>query len=54
MKRRSLARVFAGPVGVALATVGALVAGLVGDGWWDAAAWVGLAVPLVASRRAIR
>ena len=44
----------AAPVLVALATVGALVAGLVGDGWWDVVAWVGLAVPLVASRGAIR
>ena len=52
--RRSLARVFAAPAAVALATVGALVAGLVGDSWWDAVAWAGLAVPLVASRRAIR
>ena len=54
MKRRPLAQVFAAPAAVGLATVGALVAGLVGDGWWDVAAWVGLAVPLVASRRAIR
>ena len=54
MRRRSLARVFAVPAAVALLTVGALVAGLVGDGWLDVVAWVGLLVPLVASRRAIR
>ena len=52
--RRSLARVFALPAAVAIVTLAALVAGLVGEGRWDGLAWFGLAVPLVAARNAIR
>ena len=39
--------IFAGPLLVALVCSGGLVAGLLGDGWWDAASWVGLGVPVV-------
>lgn len=36
------------PILLALASSAALVLGLVGDGFYDAAAWVGLALPVAA------
>ena len=47
MRRRSVGAIFAVPLLVALACSSGLVAGLLGDGWWDAASWVGLGVPVV-------
>ena len=46
LSRRSLRAIFAAPALVAIVCFGGLVAGLLGDGWWDAASWVGLGVPI--------
>jgi hypothetical protein len=35
------------PLVLALTSAAGLVAGLLGDGWWDAVAWVGLGAPCV-------
>lgn len=40
-------RVFAIPVIIALATLGGLIAALVGEGWLDAVAWLGLSAAVV-------
>ena len=45
---QSAAEVFRIPLLLGLASAIALVAGLVGDGLWDALCWLGLALPLVA------
>ncbi len=37
-----LARIFAMPALAGIASAIGLVAGLVGDGWWDAVSWAGL------------
>lgn len=42
------------PIVLAVATIVALIAGLLGDGVADAVAWLGLALPLVAIGRALR
>lgn len=39
-RRQSLRAVFAIPAVLGIATATGLVLGLVGDGWWDAAAWL--------------
>lgn len=39
---------FAVPTLIALATVFGLIAALTGGGWRDAAAWIALAIPVVA------
>jgi hypothetical protein len=39
---------FAAPIAIALATGLGLVAGLIGDGWLDVLAWIGLAIPVIA------
>lgn len=45
----TLARVFAIPAALLVASIGGLVAGLAGDGWADALAWSLLAVPILAA-----
>lgn len=40
-------RVFAIPIIIALATLGGLIAALVGEGWLDAVAWLGLSAAVV-------
>ncbi|MEE1866305.1 MULTISPECIES: hypothetical protein [Pseudomonas] len=47
MKRKSsgLAAVFGMPTLIALLGSLGLFAALLGDGWWDALAWVGLGLP---------
>jgi hypothetical protein len=52
--RNTPLRIFAGPIAVALATTAGLAAGLLGEGGWDRAAWIGLAVPIVLAARAVR
>ncbi len=42
------------PILLAMASLIALIAGLLGDGPVDVVAWAGLAVPLVAIARAMR
>ncbi|HWD31096.1 hypothetical protein ACIKP7_24650 [Pseudomonas caricapapayae] len=47
MKRKtsSLWTVFGMPAVIALFGAAGLFAALLGDGWWDALAWVGLGLP---------
>ncbi|TRX75130.1 hypothetical protein [Pseudomonas mangiferae] len=47
MSRRALPyrRVFAVPAAIALLSAAGLGAALLGDGLWDACAWLGLGVP---------
>lgn len=42
MKRQNLKRVFAMPMLLALLGFAGLFAALLGDGWWDTLAWLGL------------
>jgi hypothetical protein len=44
--RRSLARIFRAPVVIACVIAFGLVSALLGDGIWDQASWIALAVPL--------
>ncbi|WP_263143778.1 hypothetical protein [Pseudomonas sp. RIT-PI-AD] len=46
-KAGSYRRVFALPALIAALSAGGLVAALLGDGLWDACAWVGLGIPCV-------
>ena len=48
--RRAGYRIFTWPAIIGLATVVGLVMGLLGDGGWDIAAWLGLALPIAACR----
>ena len=54
--RRHLApaAVFAMPAAIAAATGVGLVAALLGEGWWDAASWLSLSVPVLAIAWALR
>ena len=47
MKRKasSLRAVFGMPALIALLGAAGLFAALLGDGWWDALAWIGLGLP---------
>ena len=42
------------PIMIAAASLGGLVVALTGDGWRDAASWVGLSIPLIAIAWAVR
>ncbi|OYX63917.1 MAG: hypothetical protein B7Y88_11895 [Sphingomonadales bacterium 32-64-17] len=46
-RSNSLMTIFALPLAIFVGAVAALVIALTGDGWRDAASWVGLAIPLV-------
>lgn len=48
MKARTLRGVFALPALIATAGVIGLVSALIGDGWHDGLAWLGLAAPVAA------
>jgi hypothetical protein len=52
--RRHLLRIFAWPALIAILSTAGLSMGLIGDGGWDAAAWIALAAPIVASRQLLR
>ena len=55
MMRHPLVRsTFALPALIAAASAIGLVVALAGDGWHDAVAWIGLAVPLAATAWAMR
>ena len=45
--RHNAAATFRWPAVLAILTVAGLVAGLFDDAWFDVAAWIGLALPLV-------
>ncbi|MBS3187342.1 hypothetical protein ACTORR_11925 [Pseudomonas sp. SAR267] len=55
MSHRSQAtrRVFAWPASIAVLGAAGLFAALLGDGAWDALAWLGLGIPAVLSLRAL-
>jgi hypothetical protein len=46
---RSLAAIFAGPIMLAMLSAAGLVSALFGDHLWDAASWLALGAPLVAT-----
>ena len=52
-KKPGLWPVFALPLLIALLGAAGLFAALLGDGWWDSLAWLGLAVPSVLSLRGL-
>jgi hypothetical protein len=43
---RSIARIFGWPAIIALVAAFGLISALLGDGIWDAASWVALALPV--------
>jgi len=45
--RKRFGKVFGLPAVIALVTGVGLIAGLIGDGWFDLVAWIGLAIPAV-------
>lgn len=51
MRRRSAWAIFAVPALIAVLTGAGLLTGLLGDGPWDAASWVGLGVPVLVAAR---
>ncbi|WP_095101063.1 hypothetical protein [Pseudomonas sp. Irchel 3A5] len=53
MKRSTLWKTFAAPGVIALLTGLGLFAALLGDGWWDALAWLGMGVAAVFSIRGL-
>ena len=52
-KGSTLRKIFAIPALVAVLTAGGLFAALLGDGWWDALAWLGMGVAAVLSIRGL-
>lgn len=53
-QHRSLWSIFAAPTWIALASTFGLVSALMGDGAWNAVAWLGLGVPVLAMAYALR
>lgn len=57
--RRSITQIFLAPVAISAVIAFGLISALLGDGIWDQASWLALAVPLVViafyvSRRSVR
>lgn len=52
-RSRSTRRIFAWPAAIAVLGGAGLFAALLGDGAWDALAWLGLGVPAVLCLRAL-
>lgn len=46
--KHSASRIFRVPTIIGIATTAALLVALLGDGWHDMLAWVGLALPMAA------
>ena len=46
-RSNSLTTIFALPLAIFVCAIAALVIALTGDGWRDAASWVGLSIPVV-------
>jgi len=46
-------KIFAWPLLIGLMGAAGLFAALLGDGWWDALAWLGLGVPAVLGLRGL-
>jgi hypothetical protein len=53
LKRSTFWKTFAAPGVVALLTALGLFAALLGDGWWDALAWLGMGIAAVFSIRGL-
>ncbi|MFK7700253.1 hypothetical protein [Pseudomonas caspiana] len=53
MKRSTFWKTFAAPGVIALLTGLGLFAALLGDGWWDALAWLGMGVAAAFSIRGL-
>ena len=52
-KRRTTRKTFAIPTLIGLLTAAGLFAALLGDGWWDALAWLGMGVAAVLGIRGL-
>lgn len=52
-KRRTVRKTFAIPTLIGLLTAAGLFAALLGDGWWDALAWLGMGVAAVLGGRGL-
>jgi hypothetical protein len=52
-KRRTVRKTFAIPTLIGLLTAAGLFAALLGDGWWDALAWLGMGVAAVLGIRGL-
>jgi hypothetical protein len=52
-KRRTARKTFAIPTLIGLLTAAGLFAALLGDGWWDALAWLGMGVAAVLGIRGL-
>ncbi|MDD2050315.1 hypothetical protein [Pseudomonas putida] len=50
-RSQSTAKVFTWPLVIGLAGAAGLFAALLGDGWWDALAWLGLGIPALLGLR---
>ncbi len=44
--RRNAPAILAVPALLAIAALGGLIAGLLGDGWYDVLAWIGIGLPV--------
>jgi hypothetical protein len=53
-RARSVQAIFAWPLAIFVAGIAALVVALTGDGWRDAVAWIGLAIPVAVTIWAMR
>ena len=53
MKRSTLWKTFAAPLVIGLLIAGGLFAALLGDGWWDTLAWLGMGVAALLSIRGL-
>lgn len=52
-KRRTVRKTFVIPTLIGLLTAAGLFAALLGDGWWDALAWLGMGVAAVLGIRGL-
>jgi len=44
---RTLGQIFAAPIVIGVLSIVGLLAALIGDGWWDAASWLALTLPIL-------
>ncbi len=53
MKRSTFWKTFAAPIVIGLLIAAGLFAALLGDGWWDTLAWLGMGVAALLSIRGL-
>ncbi|HEX8593249.1 MAG TPA: hypothetical protein VF682_08210 [Pseudomonas sp.] len=53
MKRSTMRHVFAMPLLIGILIAAGLFAALLGDGWWDTLAWLGMGIATVLSIRGL-